>query len=114
MAGPAETRPRETLFLLLCHDAPGAAALRETHLRSHLAFIERHIARILVAGPAVDDAGAIEASVYVLRAGDEDDARALLARDPYFQNGVWAQVDARRFRGVCGTGIGGITWDSVL
>jgi uncharacterized protein YciI len=110
---PAETRPRETVFLLVCHDAPGSARPREAHMRGHLAFIERHIDRILVAGPALAEGGAIDASVFVVRAADEAGARALLAGDPYFQNGVWAQVEARRFRAVCGSALGGITWDPV-
>ena len=110
---PVETRPRETVFLLVCHDAPGSAGPREAHMRGHLAFIERHIDRILVAGPALAEGGAIDASVFVVRASDETEARALLAGDPYFQNGVWAHVEARRFRAVCGSALGGITWDPV-
>ncbi len=110
---PAETRPRETVFLLVCHDAPGSAAPREAHMHGHLAFIERHVDRILVAGPALDAANAIDASVFVVRAADEADARALIEGDPYFQNGVWARIEARRFRAVCGSAMGGITWAPV-
>lgn len=110
---PAETRPRETVFLLLCHDAPGSAGPRVAHMHGHLAFIERHVDRILVAGPALNDTGAIDASVLVVRATDEADARALLQGDPYFWGGVWARIEARRFRAVCGDAVGGITWDPV-
>jgi uncharacterized protein YciI len=113
-ASPAETRPRETLFLLTCEDAPDSAELRALHMRGHLAHIERHIDRIMVAGPALDRNGTIHASVFVVRAGDEADARALLAADPYYRGGVWSQVAVRCFRGVCGTGMGGVTWESVL
>ena len=74
---PAETRPRETVFLLVCHDAPGSAAPREAHMHGHLAFIERHVDRILVAGPALDAANAIDASVFVVRAADEADAQGV-------------------------------------
>jgi len=110
---PAETRPRQTVFLLVCHDAPGSAPPRAAHMHGHLAFIERHVDRILVAGPALDAANAIDASVFVVRAADEADARALLEGDPYFQNGVWARIEARRFRAVCGSAMGGITWAPV-
>lgn len=113
MSAPDETRPRETVFLLVCHDAPGSEAPRQAHMRGHLAFIERNIDRILVAGPALAEGGAIDASVFVVRAADEPGARALLAGDPYFQNGVWVRIEARRFRAVCGTAMGGITWDPV-
>lgn len=111
---PAPTRPRELLFLLTCEDAPDAARLRSLYMREHLAHVERHLDRIVVAGPALDPGGTINASVFVVRATDEADARALLADDPYYRGGVWSQVVARCFRGVCGTGIGGVTWESVL
>lgn len=113
-AGPAATRPRETLYLLCCEDAPGSAQPRAQHMRDHLAHIERHLDRIMVAGPALDGSGLIDASVFVVRAADEADARALLAADPYYRAGVWSRVAVRCFRGVCGTGMGGLTWDSVL
>ena len=80
MPGPTETRPRETLFLLVCHDAPGSAAPREAAMRAHLAHVERLGERIVVAGPAFDVAGAIDASVFVLRAADADAAVARPSR----------------------------------
>ncbi len=102
------------MFLLLCHDAPGSALARESHMTGHLAYIERNIERFLVAGPALDASNAIDASVFVVRAADEAAARALLAGDPYHRAGVWSRIEVRRFRAVCGTGMGGITWESVL
>jgi hypothetical protein len=112
-APPAATRPRETLFLLVCRDAPGSATPREAAMREHLAHVERLGERIVVAGPALDAAGRIDASVFVLRAADAAAARALLETDPYFSAGVWGSIELRTFRAVCGSAVGGITWDSV-
>jgi len=112
-AAPAPTRPRETAYLLLCHDAPGSAAPRNSHLARHLAYIEQHHERYLVAGPCIDDAGHVSASVLVVRADSEPSARALVEGDPYFLAGVWGEVVATRFKAVCGSAVGGITWAPV-
>jgi uncharacterized protein len=113
-ANPTATRPRETLYLLLCRDGIDAPGKRQTHMRGHLEFIERHIERIVIAGPALNATGAIEDSVLIVRADSEDDARSLLALDPYYRYGVWDEVSVRAFRAVCGQALGGITWGPVL
>jgi hypothetical protein len=114
MPAPQQSRPRETVYLLLCHDAPGSHLPRELHMRGHLEFIERNIDRIVVGGPALDGESKIDSSVIVLRAASEQEARDFMKGDPYFQNGVWARIDVRRFRAVCGTALGGVTWEPVL
>ncbi len=107
------TRPRRTLYLATCHDAEGSAQPREQYMRDHLAHIERHIERFVVAGPAIDADGCINGSILVIDAADEADARRLIEADPYWQHGAWSRVDIRRFRGVCGSVVGGITWRPV-
>lgn len=82
-------------------------------MQAHLAWIERHEERYLVAGPAMDAHGAIHSSVLVVRGADEADARALIEGDPYHCAGVWARVDLTPFRAVCGVAVGGVTWDRV-
>lgn len=110
MPAPAATLPRETLYLLLCSDAPGSEGPREREMQGHLRFIESNIDRIAVAGPRADAGRPIDGSVLVVRAGSADDARALLEGDPYFRAGVWARIDIHPFRAVCGTFVGGTTW----
>lgn len=117
-AGPAATRTRDTVFLLLCRDGAGAARLRAEHMSGHLRHIEQHIDRYIVAGPAFVDPPAdpqtIHASVLVVRADDEPSAHALLEGDPYYRNGVWSSVEVISFRAVCGEAVGGITWAPLL
>jgi hypothetical protein len=107
------TRPRRTLFLVTCHDAPASSGPREQHMREHLAHIERNLGRYVVAGPAIDADGRIDGSILVIDAADEADARALIESDPYWLHGAWSRVDIRGFRGVCGSVVGGITWSAV-
>lgn len=111
MVPPAQRR--RTLFLVICHDAPGSAEPRETFMQGHLAHIERNLDRYLIAGPALDADGVIDGSILVLHAADEDDARQLMESDPYWRGGAWARIEIRRFRGVCGSAVGGITWPAV-
>lgn len=110
MPAPAATRPRETLYLLVCSDAPGSEAPRETHLAAHLSHVEAHVDRIAVAGPRTDGERAIDGSILIVRAESADDARALVEADPYFAAGVWSRIDVHPFRAACGTFLGGTTW----
>ena len=92
-------------------DGPGGAALRREHLAAHLAFVEKHLETILVAGPLFDEAEReMNGSLYVLDLPDVDSARAFLAQDPYFRAGLWAELEFRPFRGVAGRWVGGRNW----
>lgn len=113
-SGPSPTRPRETVFLVIAHDAENSAPARQSAMLGHLSHMEAHIDRYLLAGPAFVADNLINASVLIVRAVDEQAARALIETDPYFRAGVWRHLEIRSFRAVCGTAMGGITWDSVL
>lgn len=92
-------------------DGPDGARLRGEHLAAHLDFVERHVDTLLVAGPLLDtESGAMTGSLYVLDVADADAALAFLERDPYWQAGLWAEVDLRPFRGVAGRWVGGRNW----
>jgi uncharacterized protein YciI len=110
MPAPAATRTRETLYLLVCSDAPGSEVPREREMLGHLRFIETNLDRIAVAGPRTDGRRPIDGSILVVRADSAEDARALLEGDPYYRAGVWSQIDVHPFRAVCGTFLGGTTW----
>lgn len=110
MPAPAATRQRETLYLLVCSDAPGSEIPREREMQDHLRFIEQNLERIAVAGPRTDGGTPIDGSILVVRAESPDAARALVEGDPYYRAGVWARIDIHPFRAVCGTFVGGTTW----
>ena len=102
-----------TVWLALCHDAPGAPALRREHLAAHLAHVAAHIADYAVAGPlsnAPSPGGETTGSALAVRAPDAAAARAFIETDPYARAGVWARIDIFGWKPVAGGWVGGITW----
>ena len=99
------------LFVVIGTDGPDAAERRRAQLDAHLAWVLTAMERLRVAGPVRDAPGAAPCmSVYILEAADEEDARALVATDPYFQAGVWQSVEFRHFNAAAGTWVGGAAW----
>ena len=113
MAEHAPTVPRfpGRVFLVHGQDAPGTARLRLDHLEGHLAHVERHWERYVVAGPVRPaPRGDIIGSVLLVIAEDEEDARALCDRDPYFTCGLFETVTVLAFTPALGRFLGGVTW----
>jgi uncharacterized protein YciI len=97
-------------YAIVARDRPGAAAIRTEKLKQHLAHVEGHLDRLAVAGPMRDEAGAFTGSLLIVKAESEADARALLEADPYYQAGIWNDIDVRAFGAVAGDWVGGKTW----
>ena len=97
------------IWLALCHDAPGAPALRREHLAAHLAHVAANITDYAVAGPLSHD-GETAGSALAVRAPDAAAARAFVGSDPYARAGVWARIDVFGWKPVAGGWVGGITW----
>jgi len=97
-------------FAAYCIDAPGAEAPRREHLAAHLAYVEKVMDRLLLAGPLKDAEGLVVGSLIVLGVATEAEARQLLDGDPYFRAGVWQDVRLERFLPVAGTLVGGRNW----
>lgn len=97
-------------YAIIARDRPGAAAVRMEKLKQHLAHVEGHLDRLAVAGPMRDEAGAFTGSLLIVKAESEADARALLEADPYYQAGIWNDIDVRAFGAVAGDWVGGKTW----
>ena len=97
-------------YAIIARDRPGAAPIRTEKLKQHLAHVEGHLDRLAVAGPLRDEAGAFTGSLLIVRAESAADARALLEADPYFQAGIWNDIDIRAFGAVAGDWVGGKTW----
>jgi len=98
------------LFVVVGEDSKDAPRLREELLQAHFDWVLGAMDRIRVAGPIRDAQGRNCASLYVLEAADEADARAFLAGDPYYAGGVWRNVSFRPFVGAAGTWVGGASW----
>lgn len=86
------------LYVLACHDREGAIETRMAARPDHLAWVQSQLAKIKVAGPMLDDAGAMAGSLFILEAPDKAAVEAFTAADPYTKAGLWGRVDIREFR----------------
>ncbi|GMN04274.1 YciI family protein [Erythrobacter sp. MTPC3] len=84
------------LFCFHCRDGEAGERLREIHRETHLAHIAANLHDYAVAGPLKQD-GKIIGSMLVIKAEDDDDARAKLEADPYFTAGVWQSIRVDAF-----------------
>lgn len=88
-------------FLVTTHLVEGAAEKRAPFREAHLANLRRlHAEGHLLLGGALQNP--LDAGVLVIRAATEDDARALLADDPYQTNGIWTKIAIREWSIVVG------------
>ena len=94
-----------------CTDRKDLGDQRQTALADHLAYIETILDRIAVAGPVASGPdGSTEASCFIYHTDDEAEARALFENDPYYQVGLYGEVDMVAFTAAAGSWIGGKIW----
>ncbi|MEQ8404273.1 MAG: YciI family protein [Oceanicaulis sp.] len=110
-AQPETVERSRTVFAVLCEDDPAMTQIRETALDAHLAHVAAHVERYAIAGPLLDETGAMTRSLFLIYAENEAEARAFMARDPYVAGGLYAQMEYRRFVPAAGQWIGGVIWD---
>ena len=110
LAEPAQVARSETVFAILCTDDPARASVRQDRLADHFAFVEDNFERYAIAGPLFDDSGAMTRSMFLIYAEDEADARAFMANDPYVADGLYVDMEYRRFLPAAGDWIGGVVW----
>lgn len=90
------------LFIALCTDKPDHVELRLSTRAAHLAFLEEHKGAVKLGGPFLDDGDRPVGSMLVLDCETEAAARALLARDPYAEAGLFAAVEVKLWKRVVG------------
>jgi uncharacterized protein YciI len=89
-------------FLVIARDGtdPDAPArrqqVREQHLKEALPLLQD--GTIEYAGAFLAADGTMRGSLLVIRAADEAEVRALLARDIYSRSGVWQELEISEFR----------------
>jgi hypothetical protein len=109
---PRARRLEETAFAVWCADGEAAEALRRDRLDGHLAFVEAHHERYLVAGPLRRDAEArLAGSLFVILAETEAEAREFMSGDPYVSAGVYQSMVYRRLTPAAGRWMGGVIWE---
>ena len=99
------------LVSIYCKDAQRGAEARQSKLQEHLGHIETIEENIRVAGPVMGTGGEEPvASLLVVEVDSLDEATAMLHADPYYQAGVWQEVNIQEFKGVVGSWVGGKKW----
>jgi hypothetical protein len=86
------------LFVIIGHDGPDGSEKRPQVRPAHLAHLDplARAGRVKLAGPFLDRSG----SLIVVEMDSLADAWALVARDPYVTEGVFARVEVKPFRQV--------------
>ena len=86
---------------LICIDKPGALQTRLDTREAHLA----HIAAsgvVDMAGPFLDETGAMTGSLVILSVASLEEARTWAAADPYAKAGLFQSVTIREWKKVIG------------
>jgi len=100
-------------YIAICRDADAVASgeLRESQRQAHLSYIETIIDRLLVAGPAGATSNAdYRCSVFIYDTDARSEAERLLHADPYYQCGLYGDVELVTFKPAAGRWIGGTVW----
>ncbi len=86
------------MYVIIGRDAPDAKEKRPVHRPAHLDHLRplSEAGKVVLAGPLLDGTG----SLIVLRVDSAAEAWALVARDPYVVNGVFAEVAVHPFKQV--------------
>ena len=89
------------LFAFFCADKPGHGQVRLENRAAHLAFLERHKANLVAAGPLqTDDGDAMVGSLLIMDFEGRAAADAFAAGDPYAAAGLFESVAIRRWKKV--------------
>ena len=85
------------LFALICIDKPGSLNLRLATRSQHIAYLETYKARIVQAGPLLDDDGRPSGSLLIVDVADRAEAEGFSA-DPYTRSLLFESVIIRPYR----------------
>ena len=110
---PTVPRLEKRVFMIIATDAPGMEAARAEQLDAHLEYVEKHCDDYLVCGPLReigDDQ--LAGSFFLLAAESPEAAEALVGGDPYFQCGLYGDIQKREFTASAGRWMGGVIWES--
>lgn len=89
------------LFALICRDKPGHLDTRTANREAHLAYVAQ-TGTVTLAGPFLDDDGAMCGSLVVLDVADKATAKEWAANDPYARAGLFDSVSIQAWKRVVG------------
>jgi hypothetical protein len=86
-------------YIIIARDKPDSLALRTATRAEHLAYLRRHLPRLLAAGALLDEDGSGgDGSVLIYDTEARAEAEAFAAGDPFARAGLFASVEIRRWR----------------
>lgn len=83
------------VFVLTCIDRPGALEVRMAARPAHQNYVAAHRERLKLAGPLLDDAGAMAGSMFIIEAETRAEVEAFAAADPYALAGLFDRTEIR-------------------
>jgi uncharacterized protein YciI len=87
------------MFLAILTVDPARLPLRERFKADHDRYWDDKMERIRIAGPQLTDDGAGRlGQILILDAPDRDAATALVMNDPFVAQGLFSDIQIRRFR----------------
>lgn len=93
------------LYCLHCLDkTDGGAEARAAARPDHLAWAAGLASILRMAGPLLDETGAMVGSVFLIEAASLEEARTIHAQDPYVTGGVFGAVHINETRWAIGDG----------
>ena len=110
---PHVGRLEQKCFLVVCRDAPNSADARRAHLKGHLDHVEKYWTRYITAGPIREPGEeALIGSVFLVLADTLDEAKSLMAGDPYITCGMYESITYNEFSNSIGQFLGGKIWEN--
>jgi uncharacterized protein len=86
------------MFVVECLDKPNSLPLRLATRPTHLAYLDRFQAQIVIAGPLLDASGNPMGSLLIFDVQSREELDAIVAGDPYAAVGLFASVRVTPFR----------------
>jgi uncharacterized protein YciI len=80
-------------FVVMFEDNASHADQRAKHMAAHLAFLEKNLGRVKIAGPLIEPtSGAGAGGMWLVDAPDAADVRKLVETDPFWPTGLRKSV----------------------
>lgn len=86
-------------FVVFATDRDGHGEVRAANRPAHRERLRRHDhpVRVLIGGPTLDAAGAMNGTMLVVEAGALGDVETFLAGDPYVRAGLYERLEIRPY-----------------
>jgi hypothetical protein len=94
------------LFVIICRDRPGVAALRAELRPRHLEWAKAYSSQIKLAGPFLSEDGqTMLGSMFIAEFADRAAAQAFNLDDPYTKGGLFSSVEISPWRRTLGAAL---------